>query len=753
MRFKFLLFSIFILIFLFLSILPARAAEGDQLVGVRIAPQEGAKLNSAGFDAAIWIDYGSFVWAVMPAKELPALDRARLDYQRFDSPFTLRLGGESFDPLLTQPFFSTGDGEKSSGESLGLHLVQFYGPIKSAWVNELEASGLSVIQYIYPFTYVVWGDSEALSKGAAGEYVRWAGDYLPAYAVQPKNRALSSAPILVRAVIIPQAGLDKTVQAIEALGGALVETASGVDPTFDLVTFHLPGDQLQAAAALPGVYAIQQVPQDGGNRGEMSNQIAAGNYDGSNRVFPGYLAWLSELGLSGNGVVIANVDSGIDQTHPDIAGRMAACMGSSCDSAGTETSNHGTHTAGIMAADGTTGITDPYGFLRGLGMAPGANLIEQVYSLVWLDSDRMLTLMTDSTRNNAVISGNSWGTSDTPQGYDWDTRLTDIGVRDADPGTAGNQPLTFVLSIMNGLGGTSTQGSPDEAKNIFTIGSTFAQQPGSGAQYLNINDLSPNTAHGPALDERTIPHMVAPGCWVDSTWYPGLGYALNCGTSMASPHVSGAAALFYEYYRNLTGVDPSPALVKAAFLPLAVDLAGNQDADGNILGHPFDSKQGWGRMDADAVLRPRMLVEYFDQDYLLTYTGQTWSTDITADLPIRNLRVMLVWTDAPGHGLGGSGSAWVNDLDLTVSDGTHTYLGNNFGSDGYSVTGGTADYMNNTEGVFVPPSSSGSYTITVTAANIAGDGVPGNGEDTWDQDFALVVYYLFERAIFPIFYR
>jgi hypothetical protein len=60
--------------------------------------------------------------------------------------------------------------------------------------------------------------------------------------------------------------------------------------------------------------------------------------------------------------------------------------------------------------------------------------------------------------------------------------------------------------------------------------------------------------------------------------------------------------------------------------------------------------------------------------------------------------------------------------------------------------------MNNTEDVFVPPSSSGGYTITVTAANIAGDGVPGNGDAT-DQDFALVVYYLLERAIFPIFFR
>jgi hypothetical protein len=753
MRRKFLLFSIlFVLIVFFLSILPAHAAEGDQLVGVRIAAAEGAKLNRTAAAAEVLIDYGSFWWAVMPSKELASFDRAGLDYQRVDAPYTLTLGGESFEPLFAQPALNRTDVEISGSEEPSLHLVQFYGPIKSVWAAELEASGLSVIQYIHPYTYVVWGDSEALMKGAAGNYVRWAGDYLPAYAVQPKNRALSSEPILVRAMIIPQAGLNKTVQSIEALGGVLVDAASGIDPAFDLASFILPGDQMGAAAALPGVYAVQPVPMDGGDRGEMSNQIAVGNYDASNRAFPGYLAWLNEIGLSGDGVIIANVDSGIDQTHPDLAARMAACSGSSCDSAGTIYSDHGTHTAGIMAADATTGITDAYGFIRGLGMAPGANLIEQLYDPIYLQADGMRTLMTQSYQNGAVISGNSWGTSDEPQGYDEDTRLVDIGVRDADPDTTGNQPLTFVLSIMNGGGGTSTQGSPDEAKNIFTIGSTYAQQPGTGTQFLNINDLSPNTAHGPALDGRMIPHMVAPGCLVDSTYYPGSGYALMCGTSMASPHVSGAAALFYEYYRNLTGVDPSPALVKAAFLPMAVDLAGSLDADKDVLGHPFDSKQGWGRMDANAVLRPSMLVEYFDQEHLFTDTGDIWSTEITADLPVSHLRVMLVWTDAPGHGLGGETDAWVNDMDLTVSDGTHTYLGNNFGSDGYSVAGGSADFMNNTEGVFVPPSSSGSYTITVTAANIGGDGVPGNDEET-DQDFALVVYYLLERAIFPVFYR
>jgi hypothetical protein len=320
--------------------------------------------------------------------------------------------------------------------------------------------------------------------------------------------------------------------------------------------------------------------------------------------------------------------------------------------------------------------------------------------------------------------------------------------RDADPDVPGNQPLNYVLSIMNGYGGVSTQGTPDEAKNVFSVGSTMMQNP-NGSQNLNINNLSFNSAHGPALDGRHLPDMVAPGCYVDST-YLSSGYDLSCGTSMASPHVSGAAALFYEFFRGQFGVDPSPALVKAAFLPVAHDLAGNLDADGLVLGHPFDSKQGWGRLNLDPVLTPPGEALYFDQAVIFNETGQSWSTTITLDAPVDALRAMLVWTDAPGHGLGGSTPAWVNDLDLSMEINGQTYYGNNFGEDGLSVPGGTPDSKNNTEGLFLGSLPEGTYTLTVTAANISGDGVPNFGSET-DQDFALVVYYGDAHNVKPIY--
>ncbi|MBG0787338.1 MAG: S8 family serine peptidase [Anaerolineaceae bacterium] len=705
------------------------------------------------------IDYGSFLWVVMDPADLAGLDSTGINYQTINNPYTLTLGSQSFDPLEGVPEVEPDRNSQSRAISeAGPHLIQFHGPTKDDWLKKLEASGLDVIQYIHPYTYLVWGNLNAISRASALDTVRWTGDYLPAYALSADGYSLSSDPLLVRVMLFPQAGLDSTLSAIERLGGQLQSVSTDADPAFDLATFLIPGDQLPSVARLAGVYTIQPVPLDGGDRGEVSTQVNVNNVDGSNIAAPGYLNWLASVNLSGEGVVIANVDSGIDQTHPDLINRMLPCVGSTCG--GSTYSSHGTHTAGIMVGDGSSGVMDAFGFLRGLGMAPGAGLVEQVYDPTYTETDGMLTLMTQSVQNGAVISGNSWGPSRYPLGYDIDTRLVDIGVRDADPAAAGDQSLTYVLSIMNGYGGTSSQGTPDEAKNIFTIGATELQEY-DGTQVETINDLANVTAYGPALDGRTIPHLVAPGCEVDSTNYPGGGYDLKCGTSMASPQVSGSVALFYEKYRQAFNVDPSPALVKAAFLPVAHDLAGNLGALNEVLGHPFDSKQGWGRLNAAAVLDPSddLVVIYFDQENLLNNTGETWSYTINSPAPITYLHAMLVWTDAPGpitiDPLNPI-DAWVNDLDFTLTINSDTYLGNNFDANGLSTTTGTADGMNNTEGIFLENQPAGTYTFTVTAANIAGDGVPNLGDET-DQDFALVIYVSSDafppQAHFPIFFR
>ena len=726
----------------------AAAAPPDGGHAVRLRGVSRGQLNGLNVPEDRIQGYATFEWTELNDLQLAALERAGVAADVRRDAFVLRLGGRSFDPVRDVPAMPPGWGEIRE-DVPDLHVVQFAGPARSSWVSSLENLGLRIVQHVAPHAYVVWGDARARRRAETLGPVRWSGPFVNGYRVQPPWRNLEADPVEVNALVFRGAALEGVLAQAQGLGAA-IRGRGLLDATFEHVIFRLPGNKLQAASKIPGVYTLQPVPTDGGLRGEMSNQVCAGNVTGG-EAFPGYLDWLAGRSLSGTGVVVASVDDGADDTHPDLVDRFLPCVGTTC-ATGNPTDPHGTHTAGIIAADGSSGVLDFLGFLRGLGMAPGANLVEQNYKS-FISSAGMLQLMRDSFNNGAALSSNSWGSSAVPQGYDIYARQVDVGVRDVDPDTAGNQSLTYVLAIMNGNGsatdGTGTQGSPDEAKNIVTVGSTWMQT-STGALLVALDDLSENTAHGPAEDGRIIPHLVAPGCWVDSTalQQPGVAHKLICGTSMAAPHVAGAAALFIEHYRNLTGgLDPSPALIKAALLVSARDLAGKLDADGNVMSHPFNSRQGWGRLDVAAMLDPALSVEYLDlpaipdetgnSPIILNESGEEWVTQLAAVDLDRPMRIMLVWTDAPGHGQGGAQPAWNNDLDLVVEAGTNTYYGNVFDASGWSTPGGVADFRNNTEGVFLGPTAPALVTVHVVAADINSDGVPGSGDGT-DQDFALV---------------
>jgi hypothetical protein len=649
---------------------------------------------------------------------------------------TLRLAEFTFDPLVQEPALPDGWSRSLAG-SPDLHLVQFDGPIPGDALARMQAAGLEPIRYVYPNTYIVWGlgaDRDTL-RGAPG--VRWTGDFAPAYRAAQPLRDRRGELLDVRVLIYRGAGAD-TVVAVLSRFGAPVGPRTVIDETLEIAGFQLPGEMVRFAAAIPGVYSIQPMTADWSARAEVSDQINVNNVDGNDFAVPGYRSWLTQVGLDGSGATVAIVDEGVDQSHPDLAAGYLPCVGGSCTNA---PSIHGSHVAGIVTGDGASGTLDGNGFLRGLGVAPGAAYLEQEFIMFRYLAGGVFELVTDSKRSGATISNNSWGTSSAPLGYNADAMMIDAGVRDADPVAPGNQSLLYVQAIGNGGGGVSSQGAPDEVKNAVVVGSTWAADIDANPRN-DIDSLSSNSAHGPALDGRRIPNLVAPGCQVDST-IPGLGggydFQLLCGTSMAAPQVSGAAALFTQYYRRLPGVtgDPSPALVKAALLAVARDLSGHLDADGTALGHRPDSKQGWGRLDLQALVTPPAgSVIYYDQVRTFEETGENWLREVTPVDPGQPMHIMLVWTDAPGHGLGGSTPAWNNDLDLVIDAGGNSYRGNVFAASGWSATGGLADNRNNTEAVHfaVPP---GQVTIQVLATNINSDGIPNVGDRT-DQDFALV---------------
>ncbi|HEX9822937.1 MAG TPA: S8 family serine peptidase [Actinomycetota bacterium] len=730
-------------------------------VAVRLEP---GVLARAGVTASFFERYGAFDWAVVDSGDVGVLRAAGAEVH--PEAGTLVLPSTTFDPLREPP--------AALGFASGrpfLHLVQFHGPIKDAWLDQVRASGAELVQYVAPFSYVVLLDPADRPAIAALRPVRWVGAFASSYRFG--NLDLMGAS-LANALLIDDGRVDASLGLLRALGVPVKVTTTEM-PFQDVTAtgIQVPASALavNALVRLPNVYSIS--PQLSPHlRDEMSDQIVAGNYNASSVPQTGFRTWLTAQGVTGAGVVVAHVDSGADLTHPDLQFSMAGCRdyvaaGALCTFTGVPSSNdriginsdtlgHGTHTAGIIAGRGLVPATDASGFQYGLGVAPGAKLYVQNYVSLAAPfgpsgPGQYQSLNRDSVLGGATISANSWGPAGTPQGYDADTREFDMAPRDANLTTSGHEPLAFVLSIMNGSGGTSTQGSPDEGKNLLRVGGTKNYRAGG------IKDLCTCSAHGPALDGRRLPDVVAPGenvistrssaavpvfCGVPVADAEGALYASCTGTSMASPHVSGASALFTEWYKKQFATNPSPALQKAAFVNGAVDLAGGRDADNGVMGHIPDNKQGWGRMNLSNTFGGTQKA-YVDQTVVFHDTGESWSGTIEPVDPSQPVKVTLAWTDAPGAGLGGATPAWVNDLDLRVTSGEGaaavTYLGNAFGSPstGWSVPGGAADFRNNLENVYLQ-SASGPLTVEVLAANIAGDAIFGDGDDT-DQDFALVI--------------
>jgi hypothetical protein len=198
------------------------------------------------------------------------------------------------------------------------------------------------------------------------------------------------------------------------------------------------------------------------------------------------------------------------------------------------------------------------------------------------------------------------------------------------------------------------------------------------------------------------------------------------GTSSAAPHVSGMLAVVTQWWRvTRVAAAPSPAVARALVVNAAVPLDEGPSVPN------FDV--GWGLADLGRIVSSPDPLLVSDQRVILTDTGGSWEQEVVVADPSRPLRVTLAWTDDAAAA--GANPTLVNDLDLAVETAGASYLGNNI-VDGWSVQVGSADRMNNLEDVQIAVPGSLAL-VTVTAANLPGDGVPYNGDST-DQDFALV---------------
>jgi subtilisin len=325
----------------------------------------------------------------------------------------------------------------------------------------------------------------------------------------------------------------------------------------------IPAAHLAAVQANPDVAAV--VADEVVSLGPISAKAKPGGGGGPQQLPTGIDRIDGELSstISGNGsgsvnVDVAVIDTGIDIDHPDlnVVGGVNCSTGTSYD----DGNGHGSHVAGTIGAkDDGIGV---------VGVAPGARL--------W--AVRVL--------NNA--GSGSW--SDIICGVDWVTaRANTIEVANMSLGGTGSDgscashPLHQAIcnSVAAGVTYAVAAGNEsDDAKNhvpaaydqVITVSALadFNGALGGGAAATCRSDVDDTFADfsnfGADVD------IIAPGVCIYSTWKGG-GYNTISGTSMATPHVTGAAALYKS-----THPSASPDGVKNA-LQSAGNLNWNTSTD------------------------------------------------------------------------------------------------------------------------------------------------------------------------------
>ena len=679
-----------------------------------------------------------------------------------------------------------------------LRLVQFAGPIKSRWLDRLTESGAEIVGYVPDYAYLIRVTPAAQARVAlmdAGEVaddarpLRWMGRLT---ALQKLDPAFSDAMLAshdptnidVEIELFDGAGVEQTIADVTARATAVVRAPRRF-LKFVVLTVNLSADQLLGVGELSDVLFISPA-RAFRTHDERSAQIIAANLtaDGTQPASPGYMSWLASKGLNTpSDFVIDVTDTGLDSgsitdlsVHPDFRdandhSRVVYSFNYANDGQTGDRRGHGTLVASVAGGLGASDREDAGGYRLGTGIDPMARLgASRIFDDLGHTWSRLsfTSVASAAYGGGARISNNSWGNGSNV--YDATAQEYDALARDAQPQTAGNQEMVFVFAAGNdGAGGHVS--SPGTAKNVITVAASENYRP-EGTDSCNLDgqgsigpdgadnalDILRYSSGGPTADGRMKPDLTAPGTHVygaasRAPMFNGVGlcpgvpiyqppgqqfYTWSSGTSLAAPHVTGAASLVRRYFtsHNLlgAGLAPSPAMTKAFLINSATYMTG-ANAGGSLPGE----RQGYGLVNltraTDATPR-----KYVDQAVRFTESGQSY--EIAGSLADRSqpLRVTLCWTDAVGALVG---PALINDLDLEVRIGDSVIFRGNHFDGAVSVAGGDADRANNVESVIIPAGAipegaAGNFRIVVRAANIAGDGVPGN-DGMLDQDFALVV--------------
>ncbi len=230
----------------------------------------------------------------------------------------------------------------------------------------------------------------------------------------------------------------------------------------------------------------------------------------------------------GKGVTVLVLDTGIEATHPEIAGRVASAFTFDVDAGAAvaqdpcaDTEGHGTHVAGLIAG-------------RTVGVAPEATLI-----------------------NGVMIPGGVGKTSDFIVAMEWAGSQPEIQVVNMSAGLPGYLPeMTTAVSGLLGVGVLPVVAIGNEGRNRTRSPGNYVEVISVGASTRDRQVASFSGGGSISADghQYVVPNLVAPGKEVYSCVMAG-GYEAWNGTSMATPIVSGLAALLLEKHPHIAITD------------------------------------------------------------------------------------------------------------------------------------------------------------------------------------------------------
>ncbi|MER7661050.1 MULTISPECIES: S8 family serine peptidase [unclassified Streptomyces] len=237
-------------------------------------------------------------------------------------------------------------------------------------------------------------------------------------------------------------------------------------------------------------------------------------------------------GYTGKGVKVAVLDSGVDQTHPDLQGVESAQKNFTQSPVADDRYGHGTHVASTIAGSGAKSGG------RNKGVAPDARLL-----------DGKVLGDNGSGDVSGVVAGMQWA-------VDQGAQVVNMSLGSID--TPGVDPMEAAIARLSGKAlFVVAAGNSGEGRTIWTPGSApAALTVGAVDKQDRIADFS---SRGPNLDGTPKPDITGPGVDItaalttQSEEPSGEDYISQSGTSMASPHVAGAAALVLQQHPGWSG--------------------------------------------------------------------------------------------------------------------------------------------------------------------------------------------------------